>query len=94
MILQVPAAREAISRDATLTAFVLAKVWFIAVSMHGVRFALMTKKAGSGREMEILASMELATVRLEVGVDKFAGLLSLAWPNEWRNRKGHTRSCI
>jgi hypothetical protein len=72
VVLQVPLSRESVSRQAALAAIILAKEGLLAVAMESVGLALMSKKAGSGRETSTLASLGLATVWLEVRVDKFA----------------------
>jgi len=71
VVLQVPLSRESVSRQAALAAIILAKEGLLAVAMESVGLALMSKKAGSGRETSTLTSLGLATVWLEVRVDKF-----------------------
>lgn len=60
--------------DGALATIVSAQVWLLAMAMHGMRLALMAKKAGSGREAGVLAALNLAAVRLEVRVHEFAVL--------------------
>lgn len=71
---QVPLAGKAVAGDGALATIVSAQVWLLAMAMHGMRLALMAKKAGSGREAGVLAALNLAAVRLEVRVHEFAVL--------------------
>jgi hypothetical protein len=70
---EIPVAWKAISRNSSLTTFIGAKEWFVAVSMHGMSFTLVAEKASRGWETEILAGVDLALVWLEVGVHEFTG---------------------
>ena len=75
VVLEVPLSRESISRQAALATVILAKERLLAVAMESVGLTLMSKKAGSGRETSSLASVGLASIWLEVRVDKFAILM-------------------
>lgn len=73
MVTQVPVARESAARNGTVTSLVGAKVGLVSMTMHGVGLTLMSKKTGSGGESGVLARINLASVRLQVGVHEFAG---------------------
>jgi hypothetical protein len=73
VITEIPMAGKAISCSAALAALIGTQVWFVAVSMHGVGFTLMTKEAGRGREPGVLAGNNLASIRFQVRVHEFAG---------------------
>jgi hypothetical protein len=45
---EIPVAWKAISRNSSLTTFIGAKEWFVAVSMHGMSFTLVAEKASRG----------------------------------------------
>lgn len=72
MVLQVPLARESISGNGTVTSVICAKVRLVAVTMHRMGFPLMSEEASSRRESSILAGLNLASVRFQVRVNKFA----------------------
>lgn len=72
MILEIPASGEAISRDATIAAIILAEIWLVTMSVHCMRFTLVAKQACCRRKTQVSARLYLATVGLQVGVDKFA----------------------
>lgn len=71
MVPQVPLAGEPVTGNGALAALVCAEIGLLAMSMHGVSLPLMAKQASSGREPGILATINLAAVRLEVGIHKF-----------------------
>jgi hypothetical protein len=48
------------------------------VSVHGMGLTFMAKETGSGRETGVLTGIELATIWLQVRVDKFAVAFQLA----------------
>lgn len=64
VIAKVPLAGKAISGKTALATIIGAKEGFVAVSVHGVGFALMAEEARRGREMEIFTSNNLAAVWL------------------------------
>lgn len=64
---------EAISNNAAITAFIRTLVWFVAMAVHSVGFALMTEEAGRGRETRVFTSNNLAPVRPQMRIDEFAG---------------------
>jgi hypothetical protein len=72
VVTEVPVAWKAIAWCGPLTTIVSARIGFIAVAVHGVSLALMTQKTCCGGEAGVLAGVYLATVGLQVGVDKFA----------------------
>jgi hypothetical protein len=61
--------------NGALTAFIGAQIRLLAVTMHGVGLTLMSQEAGSRRKPGILATLNLAAVRLEVRVHKFAAVV-------------------
>jgi hypothetical protein len=70
---EIPVAWKAIPGNASFAVFIGAEERFVAVTMHGMSFTLMAEKAGCGRETEILASVDLALIWLQVGIHEFAG---------------------
>ena len=95
VITKVPVAREAITGDATLTAFIGTEEGFVAMAMHSVGLTLVTEETGSGGEMEILTGKYLATVWLQMRVHEFAStetMVSDVTGLGWMYRR-HTRSC-
>ena len=72
VVSEVPLARETISWDGTFASVVCAKIGLITVTVHGMCLPFMAQETRSRREPGILASLSLAPVWLEVGVDKFA----------------------
>lgn len=66
MIPEVPVAGKAISLNASIATIIGAEEGFVAVSMHSVGLALMAEETGRGREMEVLASDDLASVWLQM----------------------------
>lgn len=72
VVSEVPLARKTISGDSTLTSFIHAQEGLVTMTMKTVRLTLMTEEAGSRGEASTLAGLGLATVRLQVGVNKFA----------------------
>lgn len=73
VVAKVPSAWKAVAWKRTLTALVGASKWLGSMSVHTVCLALVAKKTGSRRETGVLARNNLATVRLQVRVDEFAG---------------------
>jgi len=85
---------EAISWDSTVTTLIGTDVWFVAMSMHGVGFTLMTKKAGCGREGGVLTTVELAPVWFQMGVHEFTGGNEVVSSDDKEGiHMDHTRSC-
>lgn len=86
---------EAISGNGAFTTFICAEVRFVAMSMHGVGFTLMTKEAGRGRETGVLTSVDPAPVWLQMGVDGFTVRDDMISIGEGRGelKKYHTRNC-
>ena len=75
---KVPTAREASLRDRPITAFILARVWPVAVTMQAMCFPFVAEQTGSGREGNGRTLMELALVGLQMGVQVFTGIVKLA----------------
>jgi len=71
VVSEIPVAWKAISGDSSLTSVIGAEEGLVAVSMHGMSFALMAEQASGGRETKLLAGIDLAFVWLQVGVHKF-----------------------
>ena len=71
---EVPLPGETVAGDGALAALVGAQVRLLPVAVHGVGLTLMAEEAGSRRKPGILAALDLAAVRLEVRVDKFAAM--------------------
>jgi hypothetical protein len=91
MIPEIPVAWEAISGNSSLTAFIGAEEWFVAVSMHSMSFALMAEKASRGRKAEFLAGVNLTFVWLQVGIHEFASthwVVSVANGGKQKKRRG------
>lgn len=74
MVLEVPLARESVAGNSALTTFVLAKEGLVTMAMEAMCLTFMSEKASSGREAGSLTSLSLATIRLEVRVNKLATL--------------------
>lgn len=72
VITKIPAAWKAISRKRTLTTIIGTSERLSTMAMHTVSFALMTEQTGSGRETGIFTSSYLATVWLQMRINKFA----------------------
>jgi hypothetical protein len=60
------------ARNRAFTALICAPVRLLTVAVHGVGLTLMAEKAGGRREPGVLATLNLAAVRLKVGVHKLA----------------------
>jgi hypothetical protein len=73
VVSEVPVARKAIPGNSAFTPLIGAEEWLVAVSMHGMSFALMAEQASRGGETKLLAGVDLALVWLQVGVHEFAG---------------------
>jgi len=73
VVIEVPAAGEAVAWDRTVASFEEAEVGVVAVAVEAVGFALVTEEAGVGGELElgVHAGGDLAAVRLEVRVKVF-----------------------
>jgi hypothetical protein len=69
---QVPLPGETMASVGALTALVGAQIRLLAVSVHGVGLTLMPEETGGRREPGILATLNLAAVRLEVGIHELA----------------------
>jgi len=67
---EVPLPGESMSGLRALTTLVGAEVGLLAVAVHGVGLTLVTEQASSRRETGILASLDLAAVGLQVGINK------------------------
>lgn len=88
MIPEIPVAWKAISRNSSLTTFIGAEEWFVAVSMHSVSFAFMAEKASRGRKAEFLAGVDLTFVWLQVGIHEFASThLVISVENRGENKR-------
>lgn len=72
VVAQVPLARETAARNRSLTAFMHAEERLVAVAMKTMSFTLVAKKAGSRGKSGALASFSLASIGLQVGVNKLA----------------------
>jgi hypothetical protein len=72
VVAQIPVTRETMAWHTTLTSSEGAEEWLLAVTVHGMSFALMTEETGCRRELCILAGFVFAAVRLQVRVDEFA----------------------
>lgn len=66
---EVVAAREAVSRDSTLTVLEVAQVRSGTVSVHAVGLTLVTEQAGGGRELNTDAGLLVAAEWLQVRVN-------------------------
>ena len=73
MVSEIPVAWKAISGNSSLTPLIGAKEGFVAMSMHGMSFALMAEQASRRGETKLFAGIDLALVWFQVGVHKFAG---------------------
>lgn len=73
VVVEVPAAGEAVAWDGTVASFEEAEVGVVAVAVEAVGFALVTEEAGVGGELElgVHAGGDLAAVGLEVRVKVF-----------------------
>ena len=97
VVLEVPLARKPVSRMGAVTALVGAQVGLVSMAVHGVSLTLVSEKACGRREAGVLARVHLASVGLQVGVDKFA--TSGDWSdsmhisNIYRGREDLTHSC-
>jgi hypothetical protein len=76
MVLEVPLAGEAVSRNTALASFILAQERLVTMTMETMGLTLVAKQASGGREPGTLAGLGLAAVRLQVGVHEFAGSVS------------------
>lgn len=79
VVVEVPAAGEAVARDGAVTALEEAKVRVIAVAVEAVSLALVAEETGVGGELQlgIHAGGNLAAVGLQVRVQVFAIFVSL-----------------
>ena len=77
---------ESASRVRALAPFICAEERLVAVAVHGVGLTLMTKQTRRGGESGVLAGLNLAPVRLEVGIHKFAarGCAVVSGRTSWR----------
>lgn len=69
---EVPLSGEAMASDGALASLICAKVRLLTVSVHGMGLTLMSEKASSRRKPGVLATLNLAAVGLEVGINKLA----------------------
>jgi hypothetical protein len=69
--------------DGAFTALVGAQVRLLSMAVHGMGLTLMTEEAGGRRKPGILAALNLAAVRLEVGVHEFAAMGSVTEARGW-----------
>ena len=60
------------ARSGPIALLVVAKVWSVPVAVHPMVLSLVTKEAGCGRELDIVALLSLASERLDVRVEEFA----------------------
>jgi hypothetical protein len=87
VILQVPLAGKAVPDDATLTAFIVAKERLVTMAMEAVGLSLVAEKASRGRKPSTFTRICLATIWLQVRVDKFATKVSKlvkTWGVKWK----------
>jgi hypothetical protein len=73
VVTEIPVAWKAISCHATFAALICTQIWFVAMPVHSVSFAFVTKEAGRGREPGGLASNDFASIGFQVGVHELAG---------------------
>jgi hypothetical protein len=64
VVSEVPVAWKAIPGNSAFTPLIGAEEWLVAVSMHGMSFALMAEQASRGGETKLLAGVDLALVWL------------------------------
>ena len=90
MVTEIPVARKAIAGNTAFAALIRTQVWFVAVSMHGMSFALVTKETGRGREARGLTRIDLASIWLQVRVHEFTGKVGVVSISErgWRRGEG------
>lgn len=71
---KVPAARESISWDRTITSFKEAQVRVISVPMKSMSLPFVAEQAGIGRKMQVLgnAGGNLAPIGLQMRIQVFA----------------------
>jgi len=70
VVLEVPLPGETVADDRALATRVCAEVRLLTMAVHGMGLTLMAQKAGGRGEPRVLATLNLATVRLEVRVYK------------------------
>jgi len=70
VVLQVPLPGETVAGDRALATRVCAEIRLLAMAVHGMGLTLMAQKAGSRGEPGVLATLNLAAVRLEVRIYK------------------------
>ena len=97
VVLEVPLAGESVSGKRPVASFVGAQIRLVSMAVHGVSLTLVSEKACSRREAGVLARVHLASVGLQVGVDKFATSGDWSDPmhisNIYRGREDLTHSC-
>lgn len=73
VVVEIPAAGEAVAWDGTVASFEEAEMRVVAMAVEAVGFALVTEEAGVGGELElgVHAGGDLAAVGLEVRVKVF-----------------------
>lgn len=76
VVLEVPLAGEAVSRNTALATFILAQEGLVTMAMETMSLTLVAKQASGGREPGTLAGLGLAAVGLQVGVHEFADSVS------------------
>lgn len=69
---EVPLSGESVAGNGALAALIGAQVGLLTMAMHRVGLTLMSEEASSGRKAGVLATLNLAAVGLEVGVNKLA----------------------
>lgn len=72
VILEVPLSREAVPGDAALASCVCAQKGLVAMSMHSMRFTLVSQETSGGRKPSAFARGHSASIRLQMRVHKFA----------------------
>lgn len=88
---QVPLAREAAAMNGSLTTFIHAEERLVTMAVQPMGFALVAKKAGSGGKPGTLTSLSLASVGLQVRVNKLAARRVSIDVESQRMREG---SCV
>lgn len=78
VVVEVPAAGEAVARDRAVASFKEAEVGVVAVAVEAVGLALVTEETSVGGELELSvhAGRDLAAVGLQVRVQVFAVFVS------------------
>jgi len=72
VVSQVPLTGKSMSGKRAFAALISAEIRLLTMAMHGVGLTLMPEEASSGRKPGVLATLNLAAVGLQVGINELA----------------------